>query len=126
MSTRNIQQDLDALCPLIAQLRAGEIDAIEFGAPELPGGFMSHHRIRLIPTPAGKQICFKLIVSGGMEGSGDYMGNPSDREIEIKAQSHLERYFAPSPFSAELQKLRSRRPDPKLPSDNLTYFGLKD
>lgn len=125
MSTRNIQQDLDALRPLIAQLRAGEIDAIEFGDPNSPKGFMSHHRIRLIATPAGSQLCFKTI-SRMMEGSGDYIGMATDREIEIKAQSYLERYFAPSPFSAELQKLRSRRPDPKLPSDNLTYFGLKD
>lgn len=124
MSNRDIQKDLDALRPLIAQLRTGEIGAIEFGDPDVPKGFMSHHRIRIIATPAGSQVCFKH-VSRGMEGSGDYMGNPTDREIEIKAQSYLERYFAPSPFSEQLRKLRSSRPG-GVPSDKLTYFGIKD
>jgi hypothetical protein len=124
MNNRDIQKDLDVLRPLIAQLRAGEIDAIEFGDPDTPKGFMSHHRIRIISTPAGDQVCFKH-VSRGMEGSGDYIGNSTDREIEIKAQSYLERYFAPSPFSEQLRKLRSSRPG-GVPSDRLTYFGTKD
>jgi hypothetical protein len=126
---RDILQDLNTLRPLIAQLRAGEISAIEFGDPEVPKGFMSHHRIRIIATPAGSQVCFKYI-SRGMEGSGDYMGDATDREIEIRAQSYLERYFATPPFwydgnnagrRALLQRLRETRSN-----DKLTYFGIKD
>ncbi|WP_407306674.1 hypothetical protein [Acinetobacter sp.] len=117
---RDIQKDMNTLRPLLAQLRAGEIQAIEFGNPNSPGGFMSHHRIKVISTPAGSQICFKLL-SRGMEGSGDYMGNADDREIEIKAQSHLDHYFQPTPFSKLLAEMNK-----KLPSDSLTYFGVKD
>lgn len=122
MSNRNIQKDMDTLRPLIAQLRAGEIYAIEFGDPAMPRGGMSHHRIRFIATPAGTQLCFKLI-SRRMESSGHYMGNPTDREIEIEAQSRLERYFAPTAFSEQLNKLRASRSS--LPSDKLTYFAIE-
>lgn len=116
---RDIQKDLDTLRPLIAQLRIGEISAIEFGDPRSPKGFMSHHRIRIIATPAGSQVCFKHI-SRCMEGSGDYIGNPTDREIEIRAQSYLERYFAPPPFPASMKTGLNK------PNINLTYFGVKD
>ena len=123
---RDILQDLNTLRPLLAQLRANEISAIEFGDPDAPKGFMSHHRIRIIATPAGSQVCFKHL-SRGMEGSGDYIGDPTDREIEIKAQAYLERYFAPTPFSAQLEKLRAGLSLERstLPSCKLTYFGVK-
>lgn len=121
MSTRNIQADMDTLRELIPKLRRLEIYAIEFGDPKSPKGFMSHHRIRSIPTHGGEQIVFKLI-SRGMEGSGHYIGNPTDREIEIHAQGLLERYFAPTPLSEQLAKLRSGR---ELPSDRCVYFAVE-
>lgn len=112
---------LDTLRTLLPRLRAGEIYAIEFGDPDMPKGPMSHHRIRLIATPAGSQFCFKLI-SRRMEGSGDYIGMPDDREIGIMAQSKLERYFAPSPFSSELQ--RKLRAQSLSTSSKLVYFAV--
>ncbi|MET0980260.1 MAG: hypothetical protein ABWX90_03330 [Candidatus Saccharimonadales bacterium] len=120
MATRNIKKDLDVLRPLLTDLREGKIHAIEFGNPNMPGGHLSHHRIKVIATPSGSQVCFKLM-SRGMEGSGDYMGNADERAIEIKAQTHLERYFRPTQFTALLAKM-----DRKLPSDDLTYFAIKD
>lgn len=122
MSTRNIQEDMNTLRGLIPQLRERKIYAIEFGDPKMPKGFMSHHRIRSIATHGGEQICFKII-SRGMEAGGHYMGNPTDREIEIHAQGLLDRYFAPTPFSAQLEKLRSTRSN--LPSDRLCYFAVE-
>lgn len=119
MSIRNLKEDLNKLRELLPQLRSGNIHAIEFGDPDVPMGFMSHHRIKLIATPGGTQFCFKLI-SRCMEGSGDYIGNPTDREIEIRAQTYLERYFKPTPFSAHLAKFQ------KKPSDKLMYFAVKD
>ena len=66
MSNRDLQKDMDVLRTLLPKLREHKIYAIEFGDPERPKGFMSHHRIRNIPTHDGDQICFKLL-SRGME-----------------------------------------------------------
>lgn len=119
MATRNIAKDIEVLHGLIPLLIAGNIEAIEFGNPAMPLGAMSHHRIKCIGTAGGMQICFKL-VSRMMEGSGDYMGMPTPREIEIKAQSYLENYFRPTPFSKMLADMGK-----KLPSDDLTYFAVE-
>jgi hypothetical protein len=45
---------------------------------------------------------------------------PTDREIEIKAQSQLEKYFKPTPFSEQLKKFKG-----SLPSDRLCYFAIE-
>lgn len=110
----NMQQHMDKLRELLGDLRAGNIHAIEFGDKNYPLGAMSHHRILIIPTLAGAQFCFKRI-SRGMTGSGDYIGQPTDREIEIKAQAMLEKYYAPGPL-AHLVKNKK---------DLLEYFAIE-
>lgn len=111
----DIQRHMDTLRELLKQLRAGTIEAIEFGEVRAPLGYMSHHRIMSIPTPGGPQICFKLI-SRGMTGSGDYIGQPDDRTIEIKAQSMLERYYAPGPMAKYVSNVKGR----------CGYFGITE
>lgn len=106
---------MDTLRELLKELRAETIVAIEFGDVRAPLGFMSHHRIMNIATPAGMQICFKRI-SRGMTGSGDYMGWPDDRTIEIKAQSMLEKHYAPGPLSKYIDTTK----------DNYGYFGITE
>lgn len=103
----DIHRHMDTLRELLKQLRAGTIEAIEFGEVHAPLGPMSHHRIMNVPTPSGTQICFKRI-SLGMTGSGDYIGQPDDRTIEIKAQSMLERYYAPGPMAKYVDTVKDK------------------
>lgn len=111
----DIERHMNTLRELLKELRAGTITAIEFGEAERPLGFMSHHRIMNIPTPGGTQICFKRI-SRGMIGSGDYLGQPDDRTIEIKAQSMLEKYYAPGPLAKYVDNTK----------DKCGYFGITE
>lgn len=112
-----IPEYLNTLRELLPKLRSREIHAIEFGEPDDPMGFLSHHRIEIINTPAGPKFCFREVFRG-MFGSGDYMDNATDRDIEIKAQNHLHRYYAPSPFK-EMLKKRSGSYE-----NTCTYFAI--
>lgn len=60
-----------AIIDNLPKLLSGEIEAIEYGDPNLQGGFMSYMRIRCILTPAGRQYAIKTIHLG-VESSGQY------------------------------------------------------
>lgn len=116
-----ILEHINALRALLPALHAGEIGAIEFGEEGFPLGFMSHHRIQYIETPAGTQLTFKPVHRGQL-GSGHYLGNPDEREIEIHAQSYLDVYLSPSPLRQQLEKLRASSGQPKRAE--LKYFAV--
>lgn len=90
-----MEQNLAQLITLLPQLRAGEIAAIEFGHSNDPMGFMSHHRVMRINTPAGSKFAVKE-VARGMLGSGNYLGDCDDEAIIKKCTTMLERYYRPS------------------------------
>lgn len=108
-----------SLPSLLAQLRAGTIDSIEFGHPDVPLGFMSHHRIVLIPTNGGAQIAFKK-VHGGMLGSGIYLGNCDDQQVIAHSEKLISDYMRPSPNPAVRKFMESRKKD----SPDAVYFAV--
>lgn len=120
----DIHKHIEKLRTLLPLLRSGEIAAIEFGNRR-PLDFMSHHRIQYIAThgPHLKQLCFKLI-SRRRLGSGNYMGDPDDRTIEIEAQRLLDHYYRPTPFGEKLKAMRAERNevDERL---QLEYFAVQ-
>lgn len=66
---------------LLNQLKNGEIEAVEYGEPGKPFGFMSSHRIIFIPTVGGSQFGIKQVTGRGL-GSGMYFGLDVDAVIK--------------------------------------------
>ena len=117
-----VAEHMDQLRELLPKLRAGEISAIEFGDPQSPMGFMSHHRILFLSTGGGFQPCIKEI-HRGMLGSGDYLGNADDTEILIRAQVYLTRYLRPTSLREKLEEARAKNPDRVRPVTQ--YFTVE-
>lgn len=107
------------LIALLSQLRAGTIDSIEFGHPDVPMGYMSHHRIVRTPTNGGVQIAFKK-VHGGMLGSGIYLGDCDDAQVLAYSEKLISDYMRPSPNPAVQKFMESR----KRTSAECIYFAI--
>lgn len=93
----------------LAQLKAGEIKAIELGIEGEPGGYMSAFMIRYMDTVGGRQFAIHHL-SRGMTGSGMYFGD--DAELtESEAHRFADKYFKPNAnpaVQAFLEKHRSK------------------
>jgi len=85
-----MSNDLKAL---LAQLQNEEIEAVEFGEPGKPFGFMSSHRIIFIPTAGGIQFGLKQVTGRGL-GSGMYFGLNVDAFVEA-SEKMVEKYLTP-------------------------------
>lgn len=99
------------LVDLIAKLKSGEIEVIEYGEPSHPGGFMSYLRIRYMMTAGGKQFSLHVLNSLGQQGSGFYSPDPAD--ILVLATQQVIHYHRPTSFQV---KDRS----------NLTWFAFTE
>lgn len=114
-----MEQAQAKLAELLPLLRSGDIEAIEFGRPETPLSFMSHHRIMHIQTLDGVQFVIKLI-HAGMLGSGIYLGDLDDSAIIQSAMKLVERYMRPSPNPAIRAYMEKRNKDRRQPE----YFAI--
>lgn len=106
---------------LLPHLQEGRLDAIEYGDPKQPGGYLSYMRIRYIATPAGMQYCIKFL-RAGMEGSGIYF--PGRMQLRDHVMCYIDRYhqaglkYTGDKFGELLkQKLLTRR-------DTLQFFSI--
>lgn len=109
---------MEKLKVLMKQLIAGEIEGIEYGEPGKPFGFMSSHRIILIPTAGGIQLCIKKVYSSRGLGSGMYFGLDSDSTIQ-KSEQMVQRYLEPHPIPVIREMLAKKGDRTKL-----EYFSI--
>ncbi len=84
------------LVDLIAKLKSGEVEVIEYGEPGNPGGPMSYLRIRYMMTAGGKQFSLHVLNSLGQQGSGFYSPDPAD--ILVLATQQVIHYHRPTRF----------------------------
>ncbi len=84
------------LVDLIAKLKSGEVEVIEYGEPGNPGGPMSYLRIRYMMTAGGKQFSLRVLNSRGQQGSGFYSPDPAD--ILVLATQQVIHYHRPTSF----------------------------
>lgn len=82
------------LTDLLAKLKSGEVEVIEYGEPGNPGGFMSYLRIRYMMTAGGRQFSLHMLNSLGQQGSGFYSQDPAD--ILVLAMQQVIHYHRPT------------------------------
>jgi len=102
---------------LLNKLQNGEIEAVEFGEPGKPFGFMSSHRIIFIPTAGGTQFCIKEVTGRGL-GSGMYLGLDVDAVVKSSEQQ-VEHYMRPHP-NPKIQEMIAKKGD----RTKLEYFAV--
>lgn len=100
-----MSQDLKSL---LIQLKNGEIEAVEYGVPGQPLGFMSSHRIIFIPTAGGTQFGIKQVHMRGL-GSGIYLGH--DVEAVIKASEAQVAYYLKPHANEHIRKKLAEKGD---------------
>lgn len=84
------------LTDLLAKLKSGEVEVIEYGEPGNPGGFMSYLRIRYMMTAGGRQFSLHVLNSLGQQGSGFY--SPDSTDILALAIQQVVYYHRPTRF----------------------------
>lgn len=102
---------------LLAQLQNGEIEAVEYGEPGKPFGFMSSHRILFMPTAGGTQFSLKQVTSRGL-GSGMYLGLDVAAVITA-SEKMVEKYLTPHP-NAMIREMIAKKGD----RTKLEYFAV--
>lgn len=109
-----MSNDLKAL---LVQLQNGEIEAVEYGEPGRPMGFMSSHRIVFIPTMGGVQFGLKQVFVNGL-GSGAYLGLDIDAVVKA-SEAQVAYYNRPHPNPKIREALAARGDRSKL-----EYFAV--
>ena len=109
-----MSNDLKAL---LVQLQNGEIEAVEYGEPGWPMGFMSSHRIILAKTAGGVQFGLKQVYVNGL-GSGMYLGLDIDAVVKA-SEVQVAYYNRPHPNPKIREALASRGDRSKL-----EYFAV--
>ena len=109
-------KDIDNLKQLLADLKEGKFEAVEFGDPDQPAGWLSGIRIKYIDTMGGTQfrICS---ISRGMESGGIYHYN-IEGAFEQASKMH-ERYTRPIENKL-IRELLDKKPRP-----DLAWFGIE-
>lgn len=102
---------------LLNKLQNGEIEAVEYGEPGKPFGFMSSHRIIFIATAGGTQFGIKQVTGRGL-GSGMYLGLDVDAVVK-SSEKMVERYLAPHP-NAMIREMIAKKGD----RSKLEYFAV--
>lgn len=110
------------LAALLPKLQSGELQAIEYGPPNEPNGFMSYLRIKWILTAGGSQFRICELYRGN-EGSGYY--TPEISEIQLKAENLVQHYHRTVQSSALRRQLQERLGNGHGPSDQFDWFPVE-
>lgn len=109
-------EEINELTNLLQQLQEGKLEAVEYGEPGNPTGWLSGIRIKFMNTMGGHQ--FRICqLSRGMEGGGMYY--PDISGAFEQASKLLAQYTKPIENPAIRKLLDSK------PRSELKWFGIE-
>lgn len=111
----NYYRLFDQLRFMLPMLRERAVQAVDYGDTSTG---QTHHRIEYMETIAGPQFVIRRVHTGGMTGSGTYLGDCTVEQVIEQVQSWIHSAHKPS-INPLINAFLAKR----HPLSNMRYFA---